>query len=636
MRFFDELKRRHVVRVVIAYAVVGWALIEISSTIIPALHLPDSLTTAIVVLVLLGFPVAVVLAWAFEMTPDGVRRTEPADSPEARAPEQASRVGRYLNTIIIGVLALAVVVLLWQKFAPSRVPAERAPATASAKPATIDKPVTAPVANAIPNKSIAVLPFENLSEDKANGYFADGIQDQILSGLAKIGDLKVISRTSTQRYASRPDNVTEIARELGVAHILEGSVQKAGNRVRINVQLIKVGSGKHLWAETYDRDLKDIFAVESEVAEKIATMYWFGFDPAGEVLKSAKANLDRAIALAPQLPQVEMARGVYLYYGKRDFTAALAVILQVRKKLPRDSEVWYFSGLLERRLGLWGAAATDFEHAIALSPNVPYISNDLAITLLSMHQYKRAVKSLDAGLALEVDDPALLNIRLWAAWNLEGLDGADRILSAVHSEDAAINSYRAQQALYRRDYASSSSYYRRAIAADDGVQLSGVLLGYVPSSLEWRLRLALSGQLSGSPQVAAGIYRELRDKAQRALVSKPDNRNIEGAWRVVLARALAGLGQHDEALTQGRQAMALNPEDKDRFKGPAWQDQMATILAMNGDAARAVPWLQHLLSTEGFTTRFVLRTDPVYDPIRHDPGFQALLKQTPQTGAANE
>ncbi len=306
---------------------------------------------------------------------------------------------------------------------------------------------------AIPAKSVAVLRFESLSVDKDNTYFADGIQDEILTGLAKIGDLKVISRTSTQGYGSRPQNLAEIGRQLGVAHILEGSVQKAGSRVRVNVQLIDAASDDHLWAETYDRTLEDVFAVETEVAQKIASslqaqltrderaaltkkptdnpaaydaylkarglllgssydrvnterildllesavkldpgyaeawaqlsitnswIYWSGFDPTPARLAAGKSALDRAAALEPGLPRVQKAHALYVYFGARDFAASLNIWRSLQQSLPNDDEVWYFTALLERRLGLFDAAVADFERARRLNPNGVYLRRNLA------------------------------------------------------------------------------------------------------------------------------------------------------------------------------------------------------------------------------------------------------------------
>src|SRR5713101_2310063 len=242
--FFAELKRRNVYKVAIAYAVVAWLLMQIASQIFPFFEIPNWAVRLVVLLLVIGFPVAMILAWAFELTPEGIKRAEDVDLSKS----VTRKTGRKLDFFIIAVLLLVIGILLFQRF-HRNVPS-----------------VTASLAE----KSIAVLPFENLSEDKANAYFADGIQEEILTRLAKIADLKVISRTSTQQYQSKPGNLSEIAKQLGVANILEGSVQKAADQVRVNVQLIQVASDSHLWADTYDRKLVDIFAVESEMAKAIA------------------------------------------------------------------------------------------------------------------------------------------------------------------------------------------------------------------------------------------------------------------------------------------------------------------------------------------------------------------------------
>src|ERR1700694_2851944 len=241
--FFGELKRRNVYKVAVAYAIVGWLLVQIATQVFPFLEIPNWVIRLVIALVVIGFPIALVLAWAFELTPEGIVRTEDVD------PEKSIRksTGRKLAFAIIGVLLVVIAMLIYQRF-----------------------PFRTETGETIPQKSIAVLPFENRSEDKANAYFADGIQDEILTRLSKIADLKVISRTSTQHYKSAPENLPEIARQLGVAHILEGSVQKSGDAVRVNVQLIKAANDSHLWAETFDRKLSDIFSVETEVAKAIA------------------------------------------------------------------------------------------------------------------------------------------------------------------------------------------------------------------------------------------------------------------------------------------------------------------------------------------------------------------------------
>ena len=249
--FFTELKRRNVYKVAVAYAVVAWLLIQVATQVFPFFEIPNWAVQLVVLVIVIGFPIATVLAWAFEMTPEGIKREAEVD----RAKSIPRKAGRKLTALVVLLAALAAGLMVF-RFLRSQ------PALEKEKPTSL--------AAEIDSKSIAVLPFENLSEEKANAYFADGIQDEILTRLSKIADLKVISRTSTQRYKSAAENLPEIARQLGVAHILEGSVQKQGDAVHVTVQLIKAATDSHVWADSFDRKLTDIFSVESEVAKAIA------------------------------------------------------------------------------------------------------------------------------------------------------------------------------------------------------------------------------------------------------------------------------------------------------------------------------------------------------------------------------
>ena len=243
--FFAELKRRNVYKVAAAYIFAGWALSQGIAQVFPVFDIPNWVIRLIVLLIIVGLPIALVLAWMFELTPQGIKRTEDVDlATQTRAKPYA-----WIYIVIVGALISISLFFLGRYTARNTASAAR---------------------TELPEKSIAVLPFENLSEEKGNAYFAEGIQDEILARLAKIADLKVISRTSTQKYKSAPDNLREIAKQLAVANILEGSVQKAADQVRVTVQLINAATDAHLWAETYDRKLTDIFAVESEIAKSIA------------------------------------------------------------------------------------------------------------------------------------------------------------------------------------------------------------------------------------------------------------------------------------------------------------------------------------------------------------------------------
>ena len=389
--FFAELKRRNVYKVAIAYGVVAWLLMQVASQIFPFFEIPSWAVRLVVLLLILGFPIALVLAWAFDLTPQGLKRTEWADHEPAR---------------------------------PSRNKAWRQ--TESVK---------------VPAKSIAVLPFENRSEDKANAYFADGIQDEILTLLSKIADLKVISRTSTQRYRSKPDNLSEIGKQLGVANILEGSVQKVADQVRVNVQLLNAQTDSHLWAETYDRKLTDIFGVESEIAKRIAeslqakltgreqqalavkptnnpeaydaylrglafdarspfsdaqlkaisfyeravqidpnfALAWarlssahahayFSVDTTAARRDAAKQALEKAQKLQPNSPETLLALGYYQYWVLLDYALAKATFARVSKMLPGSSEAPKALGSIARREGQWDQSIAYFEQTLALDP----------------------------------------------------------------------------------------------------------------------------------------------------------------------------------------------------------------------------------------------------------------------------
>jgi TolB-like protein len=253
--FFSELKRRNVYKIAVAYAVASWLIIQIATQVFPFFEIPNWAVRLVVLILILGFPVALILAWAFEITPEGIKRAEDVSPNESIT----RKTGRKLVGITIAVTVVAAGLFTFQLLRP-RLMSGSAPAAASGPASTV-----------IPEKSIAVLPFENLSDNKENAYFADGVQDEILTDLAKVADLKVISRTSVMQYRNTAArNLREIGQQLGVAHVLEGSVQRAAEKVRVNTQLINARTDAHEWAENYDRPINDVFAIQSEIAKAIA------------------------------------------------------------------------------------------------------------------------------------------------------------------------------------------------------------------------------------------------------------------------------------------------------------------------------------------------------------------------------
>src|SRR5450755_5007993 len=517
--FFAELRRRNVYKVAIAYAVVGWLLVQVATQVFPFFEIPNWAVRLVVLLIVIGFPIAVIIAWAFELTPEGLKRTEVADAePIQRSPH---RTWIYM-VIIAGAIAIGLFSI--QRFGGGN---------------NVAKQNALPT---LPEKSIAVLPFENLSSDKENAYFADGIQDEILTRLAKIAALKVISRTSTQKYKSAPDNLREVGKQLGVANLLEGSVQKIANAVHVNVQLIRAATDEHLWAESYNRKLDDVFGVEGEVATAIADqlnaklsgaeakavtdkptqnaaaydaylrglsiehndysygafelaarayvqavqldpkfaiawarlgvirsfLYFNGVAPVENTAAAVKEAADRAMALAPEAGESWIAVGAYRYRVQRDFAAAFAAYQEALKRLPNNSFVYQYLGIVQRRLDRWQEAEINYKKALELDPRDVSLLNDMGNEFyFYLRRFDDAYAMIDRALQI-APDSASTRANKVALLQAEGrLEEADQELARI-PEDAtdywAVNA-RANQALYKRHYDYAARIFERKINA---------------------------------------------------------------------------------------------------------------------------------------------------------------------------
>src|SRR5215469_9731190 len=430
--FFGELKRRNVIRATVLYLGAVWATAQGISQLGPSVGAPEWATRWFLVAAGISFPFWIAFSWFYEFTPEGLKRESEIDPAESIT----RHTGRKLDFAIIGVLAIAVVLLLTDRF-------------------VLRHGVNETTAVQIAEKSIAVLPFENLSSDKENAYFTDGVQDEILADLAKIADLKVISRISVMQYRSGlARNLREIAQQLGVANVVEGSVQRSGNRVRVNAQLIDTRNDAHLWAQTYDRDLADVFAIQSEIAKAIAdqlqaklspneknaieqrpTSDLIAFDqysraktlivktnldfsdknllPAIELLNSAvardpsfhaalcqlvdahdwlyssldnhtperlaaaEAALQRAIELRPNAAETHLARGLHLFRAFRDYKGALKELEVARAGLPNDPRVLESTASILCHQGKPKEGLRGVKEAVALDPRNPYVLSRL-------------------------------------------------------------------------------------------------------------------------------------------------------------------------------------------------------------------------------------------------------------------
>ncbi|WP_139351327.1 tetratricopeptide repeat protein [Rhodanobacter sp. B05] len=555
-------------------------------------------------------------------------------------------------------------------------------------------PVPTAAAMSIPAKSIAVLPFENLSGDKDNAYFADGMQDLILTKLADIGDLKVISRTSTMQYGSHPQNLKAIAQQLGVATILEGSVQKAGSQVLINVQLIDARSDNHLWAESYQRTLDNIFGVEGEVAQKVADALDAKLSPA-EVQAIAKVpthnkaaldaflkadyylgdsnrtydkqELEHAAALADQATQLDpdfgdawdllsLAYLKYDDYGDRSrIPQAEAAARHALALNPNDAHAHGTLGLvlgingdtaaaIEQgqeavRLhpgvgelaglgnsyggaGRFAEAVTTYQRAIRLAPKsngaLGFLDNNLADYYIAQRHYAEARDTLQGAASR---DPANVSVatNLASTWQLGwgDLAAAREVLQAAPTPVASsgiLSDAWYWQDLYQRDYAAALAVIVRAPAAWFANR-------YYPHALYQ----AQAYQAQGDTAKARTAFATARTQLEAWIKATPDN----AVLHTHLALVLAGLGENDHAIHEAQRAVALQPVTKDALDGPQQLAALAEVNARIGNSAAAIKLLNQLLAMPagGVISVPLLKLDPAWDPIRHDPRFQALLKK---------
>jgi TolB-like protein/Tfp pilus assembly protein PilF len=667
--FFAELKRRNVYKVAVAYIVAGWALAQGIAQVLPVFDTPNWLIRLLVVLIILGLPIALAMAWAFESTPQGLKRTEEADAMPAAA-ARGKRAWIYV-AIVGGLLSIGLF------FVGRYTAVTKQNAGGSAK-------------------SIAVLPFDNLSDDKQNTYFADGVQDQILTNLAKVADLKVISHTSARQYKSGTQrNLREIGHQLGVAYVVEGSVQRAGDRLRINAQLIDARTDTHIWAETYDRTAADLFAIQSELAESIVAqlktklspkqkaeieerptqdlvafdlylqakqivdsylvaedvraallkalqsldeaikrdekfvaaycyaarandlLYFFDLDPTRDRILLAETAVNAALRLRPDSAEAHFAMADFLFRCRRDYDRALEELAIARPGLPNSTPFFILSGYINRRRNHWPQAERDFSTAVALDPRNPNAYNLLADTYVLQRRFPEAVQTYDRVIDAGERTSLVQFRRALALFNGTGDSKPLReVLANSPDMDVAGGQTpaRVMFALLDGNYVEAE----RVLAASPRPDFQDIDFSfYYPKA--WFE--AIVAQERGDLAQALNALRSTRAVLAQRLIIKPEHaRTI-----AVLAQVDARLGQKDLALQEAKHAIDLMPISKDIYDGGLVLEGLAQVYTWSDEHDRAVDLLQKLVAMPSYINYARLKFHPLWKPLRGNPRFEAIV-----------
>jgi TolB-like protein/Tfp pilus assembly protein PilF len=656
--FLEEVKRRKVYRVAAAYVIAAGGIIQLASAAFPAWELPSWTLRLVIVLLLIGFPISLILAWAFDVTAQGIRTT----------PTMAPRRQVRRNVIMLataGVIMSAAVGF----FVLPRASAHKV------------------------DKSIAVLPFQNLSDDPQNAYFADGIQDDLLTSLSRIGDLKVISRTSVMQYRDKATNLRDIGKALGVSNILEGSVRRSGNKVRVNVQLIDANSDEHIWASDYDRDVTDVFAIQSDLAQRIAEalqaklspgeksqmtqkptenaeaylafvqahnlsceveepaklkqseqLYaraieldpnfalalarysqlesWFlhDIDRTPERRERARSLAERALQLQPDLPEGHLALGFSYYYGDNNYDAALREFEIAQRDLPNESEVYLAIGAIQRRQGKWAESTANMEKAVSLNPKDTWPLQNLAFNYQMLRDFGKANQTIDRALALNPTGFALWEIKSKLAIFEKGdfsvaEKGFELLNSASLTDDQKLKTAEARanvlllERKYQEGLEAAEKLPDNEIAAFPGHSWSKYYyIGFARKAL-------------GDETGARVAFLKAKSIVEDQLKRTPDNADVH----IQRAKVLAYLGERESALGEVQRATEIVPEGKDAFGGPEIMTGVAEVYATLGDKDRAIEILDGLLNRPSSVTAELLKVNPIWDPLRSDPRFQGLI-----------
>ena len=673
-KFFAELKRRNVYRAAVLYGMGAWLFAQIATQIFPVFNVPNSALQLVIVALALGFPIAMMLAWIYELTPEGLVRTEDVDLSRQRG------FGRKIDFAIIGVLLLVIAMLIYQRL-----------------------PFRTETGEAIPQNSVAVLPFANFSDDKRNAFFADGMQDDILTSLGQIGGLRVISRSSVMQFRDNAArNLRQIGKILGVANVLEGSVRRIGDRVVVNVQLIDALHDRHLWANRYDRTLVDSLGLQGELAAEIAdalrvtlspneksqvetkptenpdayvlylranqiernpdtmledyktaeqlyrqaitldskfalaharrastaAQIFHYYEPVESWKATARTEAEAALRLQPNLAEGHLARGQYVYWVDQDYDRALAEFDTVSRLAPNNTEAGRLVAAIKRRQGKWQESLDAYEKISKLDPQDANIARNLVFTNTAMRRWPEAARVAERMRAMA---PASMVAKIQSGYIDFWWKGSTALLKSLLSQipadndpDGGITSARWEVAMIERDFATARSVLQKSALKE----VSYMNAGITPKSfLEGCVDLA-----AGNIAVAQRSFELARPTFEKSVEEAPDSpeRHANLGW------CYAFMGRKNDAIREGRRAVELKPESKDAYDGVLMNCYLALIYARVGENDLAIPLIERLLKTPGAVDSgdYSITVNDLnfrweWDPIRNDPRFQKLTSSQP-------
>ena len=668
-KFFGELKRRNVYKVAVAYAVVGWLLIQVATQVFPFFEIPNWAVRLVVLAIVIGFPIALVIAWAFELTPEGLKRTEDVDLV-AQGPSR-NRAWIYI-AVVAAALSVGLFLLGRYTVHTSGGPEE------------------------LPAKSIAVLPFENLSAEKANAFFADGVQDEILTDLAKVADLKVISRTSVMQYKSGAErNLRDIAKALGVAHVVEGTVQRAGDRVRVSAQLIDARTDTHLWAEHYDRELADVFRIQSEIAEKVVTqlkaklsplekaaieetpthdlaaydlylrardlvdaiaftaggrenlleatrlldnaiardpsflgaychlarahdiIYFLGIDHTPARLASADAAVQAALRLRPNAGEAHLALAQHLYWGYRDYDRAREELAIAQRVLPNEPLALVLAGYIDRRQSRWDESTQELERALELDPRNLFILQQISYSYEYLRRFKDVAAVLDRVVSINPNDITTRAQRAYVDLEWRGdVQPLHAAIESIITQDAkaapSVSDRWILLAFCERDKAAAE----RALAVMPGDACHDAGIPFPHAWCE-----AMVCRLRGDNAAAHSAFMRARAEVEEIVRNEPTYAEA----LCVLGMIDAALGKRGEAVREGQRAVELLPITKDSLNGALLIQYLAITCAWAKEKDLALEQLAIAARIPSDVSYGHLRLHPYWDPLRGDPRFEKIV-----------